>query len=126
MSSLKLWLAIAMIVVFSSAGDVLLSASMKAMTDLDDIRKSRGLLSAIGRVFRERHFVVAVACLAVGFFSLITALSWGDASLVAPASASLTLLLSALIAKVFLKEDVDRRRWLAALLVGVGVVLVTQ
>ncbi|HYL92987.1 MAG TPA: EamA family transporter [Alphaproteobacteria bacterium] len=126
MNSLKLWLAIAMIVVFSSAGDVLLSASMKAMTDLDDIRKSRGLLAAIGRVFRERHFVVAVACLAVGFFSLITALSWGDASLVAPASASLTLLLSALIAKVFLKEDVDRRRWLAALLVGVGVVLVTQ
>ena len=126
MNSLKLWSAITMIVLFSSAGDVLLSRSMKAMADLDEIRKTRGLPAAIARVFREKTFVLAVACLAVGFFSLITALSWGDASLVAPASAALTLMLSAAIAKVFLKEAVDRRRWISALLVAAGVILVTQ
>ena len=56
-------------------------------------------------------------------FSLLTALSWGDASLVAPASASLTFVVSAGMAKVFLKEAVDHRRWISALLVCVGVAL---
>ncbi|HEV2988387.1 MAG TPA: EamA family transporter, partial [Candidatus Angelobacter sp.] len=59
-------------------------------------------------------------------FSLLTALSWGDASLVAPASASLTFMVSAALAKIFLKENVDRRRWVSALLVCVGVVLLAQ
>jgi drug/metabolite transporter (DMT)-like permease len=57
------------------------------------------------------------------FFSFLIALSWGDASLVAPASASLTFVCSAFMAKFFLHEDVDRRRWIAAALICVGVAL---
>jgi drug/metabolite transporter (DMT)-like permease len=40
---------------------------------------------------------------------------------VAPASASLTLVTNAIGAKFFLKENVDRRRWIAAILVCIGV-----
>jgi len=45
-------------------------------------------------------------------------------SLVAPAAASLTFLGNAVAAKIFLKEKVDRRRWIAAALVAAGVALI--
>lgn len=123
MKSLELWSAIAMIVLGSSGGDVLLSAAMKRIGDLNQLRLRRGLLVVIGRVFSEKLFLLALGCFSIGFFSLLTALSWGDASLVAPASASMTFVVSAVLAKIFLKEDVDRRRWVSALLVCVGVAL---
>jgi uncharacterized membrane protein len=123
MKSLELWSAIAVIVLSSSSGDVLLSAAMKRIGDLHDLRLQRGLLAVIVRVFSEKLFLLALCCFCVGFFSLLTALSWGDASLVAPASASMTFVVSAGMAKVFLKEDVDRRRWVSALLVCMGVAL---
>jgi drug/metabolite transporter (DMT)-like permease len=40
-----------------------------------------------------------------------------------PASASLTFLANALVTRVYLKERVDRRRWLAAIFVAAGVAL---
>jgi drug/metabolite transporter (DMT)-like permease len=61
--------------------------------------------------------------MAAGFFSLLTALSWADVSLVGPASASLTFITNAIAGKYLLHEDVDRRRWLSALLVACGVAL---
>lgn len=123
MRSLELWSAIALIVLASSGGDVLLSAAMKRIGDLDQLRLRSGLLAVVARVIREKYFLMALCCFCVGFFSLLTALSWGDASLVAPASASMTFVVSAVMAKLFLKEDVDHRRWAAAVLVCVGVAL---
>ena len=70
--------------------------------------------------------LLGLACLIFSFFCLLTALSWGDASLVAPASASLTFITSAILAKFFLHENVDRRRWISAALVCIGVLLLVQ
>jgi uncharacterized membrane protein len=123
MKSLELWSAIAVMVLASSAGDILLSSAMKRIGDLDELRARKGLFAVVGKVLREKQFFLAIGCMAVAFFSLLTALSWGDASLVAPASASLTFIVAALLAKVFLKEDVDRRRWISAVLVCIGVAL---
>ena len=126
MNSLKLWIAIATLVMASSTGDVLLSAAMKRIGDLDEIRSSKGLLAVIGRVVHEKLFLLGLASLIFSFFCLLTALSWGDASLVAPASASLTFICSAILAKFFLHENVDRRRWISAALVCVGVLLLVK
>ena len=126
MNSLKLWVAIATLVMASSTGDVLLSAAMKRIGDLDEIRIKNGLLAVIGRVVREKLFLIGLSCLIFSFFCLLTALSWGDASLVAPASASLTFICSAVLAKIFLHENVDRRRWIAAALVCCGVLLLVN
>ena len=123
MKSLELWAAIFMIVLASSGGDVLLSSAMKRIGDLNELRAGRGTLAVVGRVFSEKRFLLALCCFSVGFFSLLTALSWGELSLVAPASASMTFVASAIMAKIFLKEDVDHRRWIAAVLVCVGVAL---
>jgi uncharacterized membrane protein len=126
MSSLKLWIAIAALVMASSTGDVLLSAAMKRIGDLEEIRSQKGLLAVISRVVSEKLFLFGLASLIFSFFCLLTALSWGDASLVAPASASLTFICSAMLAKFVLHENVDRRRWLSAALVCVGVLLLVQ
>jgi uncharacterized membrane protein len=115
-----------MLVLASSAGDVMLSAAMKRIGDLDEIRVQKGLLSVIGHVVRERLFLLGLCCLIFSFFCLLTALSWGDASLVAPASASLTYICSAILAKFVLHENVDHRRWLSAALVCVGVLLLVK
>jgi multidrug transporter EmrE-like cation transporter len=126
MKSLELWSAIALMVLASSAGDVILSSAMKRIGDLGELRARHGLVAVITRVISDKQFLLALTCMTLAFFSLLTALSWGDASLVAPASASLTFLVSAVMAKVFLKEDVDRRRWVSAALVCIGVALLTQ
>jgi len=118
------WMATAMIaaiVLTSTAGEVLTAAAMKSIGDLDEIRAHSGLKGAIHAVITCPLFFAGVSFLALSFFSLLFALNHLDLSLVAPASASLTLVTNAIAAKLFLKENVDRRRWTAAVLVCIGV-----
>ena len=115
------WGAILVIVVASVAGDVLLSRAMKQVGDVGELRKRSGLFAVIARVLQNSQFLLGVGAMAVAFFSLLFALSWGDVSLVAPASASLTFVGNAAAARFFLHERVDRRRWMAAALVACGV-----
>jgi drug/metabolite transporter (DMT)-like permease len=82
-----------------------------------------GLWVVVSRVLGNPNFFLGVAAMAVAFFGLLFALSWGDVSLVAPAAASLTFIGNAFAAKIFLHEEVDRRRWIAAVLVAGGVAL---
>lgn len=126
MKALYTWGAIALLVAASTAGDVLLSVAMKKIGDLGALRRREGLGAVIRRIFSQGLFWLAIACMTVAFFSLLVALSWADLSLVAPAATSLTFLTTALAAKVFLNENVDRHRWLAALLVGAGVALLAM
>src|SRR5260370_2792129 len=107
MKSLELGTAIFMIVLGSSGGDVLLSSAMKRIGDLDQLRASRSVLAVIVRVFTEKRFLLALCCFSVGFFSLLTALSWCELSLVAPASASMTFVVGAIMAMFFLTGAVD-------------------
>jgi drug/metabolite transporter (DMT)-like permease len=112
---------IAAIVVSSTTGEVLTAAAMKSIGDLDDIRAQSGMKGAIRAVITCPLFFAGVSFLALSFFSLLFALNHMDLSLVAPASASLTLVTNAIAAKLFLHENVDHRRWTAAVLVCVGV-----
>jgi drug/metabolite transporter (DMT)-like permease len=114
---------IAAIVVFATLGDVMIAAAMRAIGDLDDIKAQRGLGGAILAVLGSPRFVLGVFFMALSFFSLLFALSHADLSLIAPASASLTFVTNAIAAKIFLHENVDHRRWIAAVLVCAGVTL---
>jgi drug/metabolite transporter (DMT)-like permease len=118
------WSAVAMIaavVLCSTTGEVLTAAAMKSIGDLDEIRARSGMKGAIRAVVTCPLFFAGVGFLALAFFSLLLALNHLNLSLVAPASASLTLVTNAVAAKLFLKENVDRRRWTAAVLVCIGV-----
>jgi len=111
------------IVLTSTAGDVLLSRGMKQVGDVGELRRRAGLWTVVGRVLRNRYFLLGVLAMAIAFYSLLFGLSWGDVSLVVPASTSLTFISNAIAAKIFLHERVDHRRWLAAVLIAGGVVL---
>jgi drug/metabolite transporter (DMT)-like permease len=117
---------IATVVLSSTAGEVLTAAAMKSIGDLDEIRAHSGLRGAIRAVLTCPLFFAGVAFLALAFFALLFALNHLPLSLVAPASASLTLVTNAIAARIFLKENVDRRRWTAALLVCIGVYLLAH
>ncbi len=117
------WSAIAAIVFASVVGDVLLSRAMKQVGDFHELWERHGLGTIVRRVFGNPNFALGVLAMALAFFSLLFALSWGDVSLVAPAAASLTFIGNAFAAKIFLHEEVDHRRWMAAILVAGGVAL---
>jgi drug/metabolite transporter (DMT)-like permease len=123
MKHLYTWNAILLVVLFSVVGDVLMSRAMKRVGDVHVLLAQHGLWRVITRVLSTPSFFLGISAMAVAFFSLLFALSWGDVSLVAPAAASLTFVGNAFAAKVFLHERVDRRRWLAALMVAAGVAL---
>jgi drug/metabolite transporter (DMT)-like permease len=123
MRHLYTWSGILVVVFFSVVGDILIALAMKQVGDVHAIVKRSGVWTVVGRVLSNSNFFLGVTAMAVAFFSLLFALSWGDVSLVAPAAASLTFIGNAFAAKIFLHERVDRRRWIAAVLVAGGVAL---
>ncbi len=128
-AALNPWAAAAMIaavVLTSTTGEVLTAAAMKSIGDLDVIRARSGIWGAIRAVVTCPLFFAGVFFLAVAFFALLLALNHLNLSLVAPASASLTLVTNAVAGKIFLKENVDGRRWAAAVLVCIGVYLLAH
>jgi drug/metabolite transporter (DMT)-like permease len=117
---------IAAIVLAATAGDVLTASAMRKIGDLDIIRAEHGMTGAIRAVIGSFRFVLGVVCMALSFFSLLFAVSNANVSLIAPASASLTFVSNAVAARFFLHENVNRRRWLAAVLVCCGVALMAH
>jgi drug/metabolite transporter (DMT)-like permease len=123
MSHIYTWGGILFVVFFSVVGDVLIARAMKQVGDVHELWDRYGLWKVVGRIFSTPTFFFGVAGMAAAFFGLLFSLSWGDVSLVAPAAASLTFIGNAFAAKIFLHEKVDRRRWIAAVLVAGGVAL---
>jgi drug/metabolite transporter (DMT)-like permease len=123
MKHLYTWCGISAVVFFSVVGDILMARAMKQVGDMHALLKTFGIRTVVVRILSTPNFFLGVAGMAMAFFSLLFALSWADVSLVAPAAASLTFIGNALAAKVFLREKVDHRRWMAALMVAAGVAL---
>jgi drug/metabolite transporter (DMT)-like permease len=114
---------VAAIVVTATTGDILTASAMRRIGDLDVIRAQRGLSGAAFAVISSGRFGLGVLCLALSFFALLYGLSHRDLSLIGPAATSLTFVSNAVAAKIFLHENVDRRRWTAAVFVCLGVAL---
>jgi drug/metabolite transporter (DMT)-like permease len=123
MSQAYAWSAVATIVTASTAGDVLLSRAMKQVGDVGELRRRAGWMTLLGTILRNPSFLLGVVAMATAFYAMLFGLSWADVSLVVPASTSLTFVTNAIAAKIFLQEKVDQRRWLAALAVAGGVIL---
>jgi len=123
------WSAILCVAALAITGECLIAASMRRLGDLDHLRTGPGLLGYLGpirAVLSSPIFLAGALCMALNFFAMLYTLSIVDLSLAAPATASLTFIGNAAAAKVFLRENVDHRRWLAAIFVCVGVVLLAH
>lgn len=123
---LHIWLSIGFVAVLAVMGEVLIAAGMRQLGDLDDIRAVSGMRGAIGAVLTNARFVMGALCMAANFFAMLYALSIANLSLAGPAIAALTYIGNAFAAKLFLRERVDRRRWLATVFVAAGVFLLTR
>ncbi len=119
-------ITIVIMVLGATIGETMISAAMTRVGDLDEIRAKSGLPGAIKAVVTSPFLIGGIACMAISCFALLFAHSGADLSLVAPAPNSLTFIATAVAAKFFLKENVDRRRWLAAIFVSAGVFLLTR
>ena len=126
MTGAATWAGIAAIVITATSGDILQSRAMKEIGDLGAFRKSQGFFQVVRRVVASPQFMLGLLFMALAFASLVVTLSWAAVSIVGPASASLTFIANALAARVFLKEHVDHRRWLAAAFVAAGVALLAH
>ena len=120
------WTCIAFVATLAIAGEVLIAAAMRQIGDLDLIRARSGLPGAVRRVVANPTFLAGALCMALNFFAMLFTLSRVDLSLAAPGIASVNYVGNAVAARLFLHEDVDRRRWLAVLFVAVGVFLLTR
>jgi multidrug transporter EmrE-like cation transporter len=128
-SWLRSWSCILFVSALAITGECLMAAAMHRLGDLDDLRTGPGLLGylqPIRAVLSNPLFLAGALCMALNFFAMLFTLSIVDLSLAAPAIASLTYVGNAIVAKLFLHENVDRHRWLAASFVIVGVVLLTR
>ena len=125
-SLLRTWSAILTVAALAITGECLIAAAMRRLGDLDIIRERSGLPGAIRAVLSSPLFLAGALCMALNFFAMLYTLSIVELSLAAPATASLTYVGNAVAAKLFLHENVDKRRWLAALFVAVGVVLLAR
>jgi drug/metabolite transporter (DMT)-like permease len=123
------WSAIVTVAALAITGEVLIAGAMRRLGDLDRLRTGpglRGYLGPIRAVLSSPLFLTGALCMALNFFAMLYTLSIVDLSLAAPATASLTFIGNAAAAKIFLRENVDRRRWLAVVFVCVGVVLLAR
>jgi drug/metabolite transporter (DMT)-like permease len=120
------WSTIVIMVLSTTVGDILLARAMKQVGDLGELRRVRGLLAVVKTAMLNVDMLAALFFFAVGFFTLLVSLSWADLSLVVPATASLTFVTNAIAAKLFLHENVDARRWVANILVCIGVALLAS
>jgi len=123
------WTAILAVAALAITGEVLIAAAMRRLGDLDHLRTRPGLVGYLGpirAVLSSPLFLTGALCMALNFFAMLYALSIVDLSLAAPATASLTFIGNAAAAKIFLRENVDHRRWFAVIFVCIGVVLLAK
>jgi len=127
MNMLHIWSSIVLVAVCAVTGDVLTARAMQRVGDLDAIRAHSGLPGAIRAVLSVPEFSFGIAAMTLSFFSLLYALAPpAPVSLIAPATASLTFIGNAIVARTFLKENVDKRRWISVLVVTAGIFLIAQ
>jgi drug/metabolite transporter (DMT)-like permease len=113
---------LAITVLANTGGEISMTHAMKSIGEVKNFEPA-ALFAVLRRALRSRWMWLAIGLLAVGFFSLLTLLSWADVSLVIPATA-LSYVVGGLGAKFLLGERLSPARWAGIVLVALGVALV--
>ncbi len=114
------WLLVGTVVGSTVASDLLQSWGMKQQGEVTDFRAA-----SIARWFRKWPLVLSVVFMASSFFAFMKLLQIEELSFAVPATA-ISLVIETFLAKIVLKENVDPRRWLGAILVAGGVALLAN
>jgi drug/metabolite transporter (DMT)-like permease len=120
--SLKTSILVALLVVFSSAGNLFFSVGMKRIGALQGW--SIGALhSDFVAIFTSAWIWLGIVSMLLYFAALMLVLSWADFTYVLPATASMYAVV-ALLGHFVLGEPVTRLRWIGVALICLGVLLV--
>ena len=120
---IKIWLALLVLVLADSAGNVFLTLGMKQVGKVATV-KPKELWLVLGRVVGNLQLRWGVFCMAVTFFMFIALLSWADLSFVLPATA-LTEPVNMLGSKFVLKEKITKIRSVSTVLICIGLILIS-
>ena len=115
------WVLVGTMVAATVLSDLLQSYEMKRAGEQSV--NAQGLLRLLGIIARRRFLILAIACMAVSFFSFMALVQAEPLSFAVPASAA-SFVLETLLAKLVLRERIGARRAAGALMVLCGVVLV--
>jgi drug/metabolite transporter (DMT)-like permease len=117
------WLLVWIIVLATTAGNVLQAFGMRHHGEIHDFRPG-----ALGRVaaalVQSRYIVASVVAMAVSFFAFMALVSIAELSFAVPATAA-SYIFETILAKYLLKEHIGWKRWTGVLLVAGGVGLLT-
>jgi len=109
--------------VFEAIGVVYLSKGIKQIGDVRLARPAE-MMRMIGKATVNPNVLRGVLCEALFFAALLILLSKGDVSFVWPLT-SLSFVLTAFSAKLFLHEQVSPARWMGICLIMAGAALIT-
>jgi len=119
---MRTFVFLAIVVLSGTGGDIAVTYAMKQIGEVKNF-SPRALLGVLWRALQSKWMWLAIALMAVAFFSLLALLSWADVSFVVPATAA-NYVVGAVGAKFLLNEHISRTRWAGSVLVAAGVALV--
>lgn len=118
------WTLVLLLILATTVGDVFRSLGMRQHGEIRDF--SPGAIGkAFGVIARNKYVIISTCAMAVSFFSFMRLVSIAPMSFAVPMSAA-CFIPETMLARVWLKEKVDWRRWTGVCLIMAGVVFVTQ
>src|SRR5579864_8039290 len=118
------WLPVAIIVISTTAADLLKSLGMRKHGEVRDFRPG-ALGAALMAIARNWFVIIAMLADVVSFLAFIALLSMAELSFAVPATAAI-FVLETICAKMLLKETVSFRRWVGVSCIMGGVVLLSR
>jgi len=118
----KTYILIALIVLFGSAGNILLSRGMKQIGAVR-VASARDLVRLFMEIFSNGWIWMGIAGLLLFLCCFMVVLSWADYSYVAPAAASVYAVVP-LVGHFLFGEKVMPLHWVGILIICLGVGLV--
>jgi len=118
------WLLVLILVASTTLGDVARARGMKNHGEVREFHPG-AISSALWALARNRWVILSTFLMAISFFSFVRLVSIAPLSFAVPVSAA-TFIPETFLARFFLRENVDWRRWAGAALIAAGVVLISR
>lgn len=117
------WIWLLISVTAGTFGDLMTAKGMTEHGDIEDFG-AKGLARILHHIATHRLVVWGIFFDAIAFFSLMALLSIAPVSFAIPAGAG-SYIIKVALARSYLGEHVNARRWWGAVFVAVGIVLIS-
>ncbi len=117
------WVWVFVTVVAGTFGDLLNAKGMAVHGEIEDLGP-RGLGRTLRYIVTHRQVVTGMGFDAISFLGMLALLATTDLAFAVPVTAISNILKTAL-ARWYLGEHVTWRRWAGAVLVGLGIILIS-